>query len=152
MTMNLIDRVGTWASSLCALHCCAMPFLIGVLPILGVSFLATNEFEWTMIAIAGVLGGYGAYAGFRFHQRLAAIALFTIGILTLISNRIVIAATTTEACCVLHAAPEEGLPFQVFPAVVGGLLVASSHVVNHHLCKNCKECTSDSCDNDHSVG
>lgn len=145
MIMNWIDRAGTCASSLCAVHCCAMPFLIGILPVLGVGFLATSWFEWFMIAVAGLLGGYGAVSGFRTHQKSTAVLLFATGILMLISNRIVHAATSTEACCALHDVSQEGIPLQVLPSVVGGVLVASSHIVNQYLCKNCEKCDNYSC-------
>ena len=53
-------RLGTMAalvSSICAVHCLATPFLVGVLPLLGLGFVAEAWFEWAMLAVAAVIVG-----------------------------------------------------------------------------------------------
>lgn len=144
--MNVwIDRTGTIASSLCAIHCCVMPFLLGALPLIGAGFLATNSFEWFMISIAAVLGSIGAYTGFRIHKNFTAILLLSFGLFMMVTNRVVHASSTGDACCNLHTASQDGIPWQVLPSVIGGVLVASSHVVNQHLCKECQFCDEEGC-------
>ncbi len=140
-----LDRTGAFASSLCAVHCCVMPFAIGILPLVGVGFLATSGFEWFMIALAAIVGGIGSLTGFRIHRNYTAILLFSFGVFMLVTNRVVHAATGIDACCSLHAATQDGLPWQVLPSVIGGVLVASSHIANQHLCKQCPQCDEDGC-------
>ncbi|MCE7933359.1 MAG: MerC domain-containing protein [Chlorobi bacterium CHB2] len=55
-TSQLLGRLGLSASTICAIHCMAMPFLLGVLPTLGLGFLASGWFELAMIGISVVLG------------------------------------------------------------------------------------------------
>lgn len=136
--------MGLYASSLCALHCCIMPFLIAVTPLIGFKFLASNEFEWLMISLAGLLGGIGTFTGFWMHQNRSAIILFCVGIFTLVSNQIVHATTNLDACCSLHSTNQEVAAWTMFPPVIGGILIASSHIVNQHLCKQCETCNNES--------
>ena len=58
----LADRLGATASFLCAIHCAALPFVLAVLPLLGLSFLADHRFErgFVMFACALALTALGA--------------------------------------------------------------------------------------------
>lgn len=40
-----LDRIGIIVSCACAVHCAAVPLLIGVLPLLGSSFIADERAE-----------------------------------------------------------------------------------------------------------
>src|SRR6478672_8405035 len=51
----IADRFGATASFLCAIHCALLPFVIAVLPALGLAFLADHRFERGFIAFASVL-------------------------------------------------------------------------------------------------
>ncbi|HXD83673.1 MAG TPA: MerC domain-containing protein, partial [Rudaea sp.] len=44
------DRLGAAASLLCAVHCAALPFVLALLPALGLGFLANHGFERAFIA------------------------------------------------------------------------------------------------------
>jgi len=37
-----LDKLGIWVSSLCALHCLALPVLVPLLPLIGSSFFCTS--------------------------------------------------------------------------------------------------------------
>ena len=45
-TINL-DKLGMTASLTCAVHCMAMPLVITILPYVGLSFIASEGFEYT---------------------------------------------------------------------------------------------------------
>ena len=51
------DWLGIGASVLCAIHCAAMPFVVGLLPLIGLSFLADPAFQGVqkLQAFGGVL-------------------------------------------------------------------------------------------------
>ncbi|MEO7072934.1 MAG: MerC domain-containing protein, partial [Rhodanobacter sp.] len=51
------DRVGATASFLCAVHCAALPFVLALLPFVGLGFLADHRFERGFVLFACVLGG-----------------------------------------------------------------------------------------------
>lgn len=139
-----IDRIGVLTSSFCAVHCLLMPLLIGVLPLMSLNVFMSYEFEWFMIGIAGVIGSMGVTTGYRVHTRFSAVILFAFGIFILVTNR-VYASTTGAPCCDIHSVPEESNYFPVMLSVIGGGLVASSHIVNQYLCKQCSSCNRASC-------
>jgi hypothetical protein len=45
-TSARLDSIGITASTLCAIHCAAMPLLFTSLPLLGLGFLANAWVEW----------------------------------------------------------------------------------------------------------
>ena len=78
------DWLGVGASVLCAIHCAAMPFVVGFLPLLGLSFLADPSFHQWMVAICLALALLAFVPGWRRHHRLAPalIGLAGLGLIT----------------------------------------------------------------------
>jgi len=62
------DRVGATASLICALHCAALPFLLAVLPTLGLSWLADHLFERIFIASASAFALTVLIRAYRVHR------------------------------------------------------------------------------------
>jgi hypothetical protein len=80
---HAVDRVGATASLLCAIHCAALPFLLAILPALGLGFLASHGFERGFIAFASVLALTMAAVGYRRHRIASAFVLLVPGLLLL---------------------------------------------------------------------
>lgn len=120
------------ASTICAIHCVAMPFALSFLPLVGVSFLAHGTFELVMIAIALVIGTLSLGSSYRIHGRLNPILMMASGVTILIFN------------FVGHEA-HGGLVETLHPylAGLGGLMVAAAHRVNMKLCASCEVCVHD---------
>ena len=78
------DWLGVGASVLCAIHCAAMPFVVGFLPLLGLSFLADPSFHKWMVGICLALALLAFVPGWRRHHRLAPtiIGLGGLGLIT----------------------------------------------------------------------
>lgn len=115
---QLVDRVGAGASLLCAIHCAVLPFVLVMLPFVGLGFLANDTFERGFVWFASVLALFALTRGFRRHQQplplviaLSGIALLTLGVSGLMAHSAV-AHSIVVSC--------------------GGLLLASAHVVNLH--------------------
>jgi hypothetical protein len=62
-----LDVVGASASFLCAVHCAAMPFVLPVLALAGLEFLASHELDFAFVAGAIVLGLVAVIRGWRHH-------------------------------------------------------------------------------------
>ena len=92
---NLRDGLGLAASVLCAIHCAAMPFVIGFLPLLGLSFLADPAFHQWMVAICLGLALLAFVPGWRRHHRWTPTVIGLVG-LSLISFA---AFAGPEDCC-----------------------------------------------------
>ena len=117
--VRLADRFGATASFLCAIHCAALPFVVAVLPALGLGFLADHEFEALFVLFACCLASTTILLGRRRHGdgRAAALLVPAVGLL------IVGVAVDFAAKPLLHAAL----------VCLGGSLLALAHVVNLRL-------------------
>ncbi len=123
---NRLDRLGAAASLTCAAHCAAMPLLIGLLPLVGLGFLAKEQTEW---ALAGLSIGVGSlslipsYA--RKHRQWRPLLLFAFGASLIIVVRLLV---------------EEDSRLEAPAMTLGALLIACAHMVNQRLCRSCADC------------
>lgn len=113
---TLVDRVGATASMLCAVHCVLLPFVLALLPLLGLEFLAGHTFERVFVACAAALASGSILTGYWRHRRPQALFLMVPGIVLLVFG----IAISLDVHVVIHTVS----------VVSGGLLVASAHVTN----------------------
>ena len=114
---HVADRVGAVASFLCAVHCAALPFVIAVLPALGLSFLADHKFERIFIAFASCLALTALIRGYRRHH-IARPLYFVVPGLALLW----IGAWVFDS--------EDALALHATLVAMGGCCVAFAHVLN----------------------
>lgn len=132
-TGEKLDRAGVTASFLCAIHCAVMPFIITVLPLLGLGFLASEPVEWALLACSAVLGTLSLCVGFREHKRRRVFGVLGLALAFLVAGRI------------FH---EHHLDWWgPILMVLGGLTMMSAHVFNRTLCRSCRACNSHGCCN-----
>lgn len=126
VAVDKLDKVGATASLMCAIHCAAMPLLVTLLPLVGLSFLADNRVEWALVALSALMGVTSLCFGFREHRSRRAFAYLGIGIGMLAVGRIL----------------EDNLhsPWGVAIVVLGGVTLASAHLINRRLCQSCRTC------------
>ncbi len=110
------DRLGATASFLCAIHCAALPFVIALLPVIGLGFLADHRFEEVFVAFACMLATAALVSGFRRHRRRLPLVLALPGLVLLVLG-----------VTFLH---NGSLLTHSILVTCGGLLVASAHFVN----------------------
>ena len=125
---TLVDRVGATASLLCAVHCMLLPFVLALLPLIGLEFLAGHTFERIFVACAALLASASILTGYRRHRHSQALFLMVPGIALLLFG----VAINLDVHVVIHTAS----------VVTGGLLVASAHVTNlvlthRYRCADC---------------
>ncbi|MGO4699999.1 MerC domain-containing protein [Dyella sp. 2RAB6] len=113
---RIADRIGATASFLCAIHCAALPFVLALLPLLGLGFLADHRFERAFVLFACVLALVSLLSGYRRHRRVLPLRLALPGL----------------ALLVLGVTVAEGYSIGVHSVLVtcGGLLVAAAHFIN----------------------
>jgi hypothetical protein len=114
------DRIGATASFLCAVHCAALPFVIAILPALGLSFLADHRFERIFIACASCLALAALIRGYRRHRVASALYFAGVGLVLLWSGAWLFDAERTLG---VHATL----------VTLGGCAVAFAHVLNLRL-------------------
>ncbi|MGH8190211.1 MAG: MerC domain-containing protein [Rhodanobacteraceae bacterium] len=128
----IVDRVGATASLLCAVHCALLPFVLALLPLIGLEFLAGHTFERVFVACAAALASASLLTAYRRHRRPHALFLMLPGIILLLCG----VGVDLDVHVLLHTVA----------VVCGGVLVASAHVTNlvlahRHHCATCAHAT-----------
>lgn len=113
------DRIGAFLGFACAVHCIAVPLLFAVLPTLGLGFLADEAFDLTIVVIASLCALVGARTGWRAHHDVRVVLAFGLAIALLVSG---------------HAVGEESAAGRL-PSVIGGIVLAVTHLANLRLSK-----------------
>lgn len=113
------DRFGATASFICAVHCALLPFVIAVLPALGLGFLADHGWERGFIVFASCLALATVGLGFRRHRRRLALAILLPGVALLLTGALI----DFDHSALLHA----------LLVSCGGTLVAVAHFTNLRL-------------------
>jgi hypothetical protein len=112
----MADRLGATASFLCAVHCAALPFVLALLPALGLGFLADHSFERGFITFATVLALWSIGSSYRRHRRLRTWLLLLPGLVLLWGGA--------------FAADGYGIAVHAALVAIGGLLLSSAHLAN----------------------
>lgn len=114
------DRVGATASFLCALHCAALPFVLALLPAIGLGFLADHTFEHWFIAFATTLALTMLIRGYGRHREWFALAVLLPGLVLLWIGGFLVE-------------PEVSAMGHAVLVALGGSAVAAAHVINLRL-------------------
>ncbi|MFK7929383.1 MAG: MerC domain-containing protein [Myxococcota bacterium] len=124
-TTGWMDRFGGLASLTCAVHCGLLAFAPAALTLLGLEVLEAEVLEWAFFAFALCFAGLAAALGFRTHHNFWVMGAFVAGIGLLVVARL------TEALSVFDGGP--------VLAILGGLVLVGSHLVNTAQIKACQQ-------------
>jgi hypothetical protein len=120
-----LDTLGITASTLCIIHCMAMPFVIGMLPFLGWQFLEGKTAHHVLAAFVITFALTAVVPGYFKHKRREVLAAMLVGL-----------------GCVLYAtfAPANILPENLeLPLItMGNIILVATHWRNRSLslCKH----------------
>jgi len=117
----LYDRIGVFASSLCAVHCILMPWVIMAMPIVAGTFFTNPAVENIFVGISISLAAFCGYRGCRRHGKWFIMVPFILGSIVLFGARL-----TAPAICCLDDISWSHASASAF----GGMLLASSHYLN----------------------
>lgn len=116
-----LDRLGITASTLCAIHCAAVPFLLTFLPLWGLGFLADEKVEIFMIILSLCLGIWSMSSSYRkLHQKVMPSIILIAGF-SLIAMGHFSGITQLEPILI----------------PLGGFTIASAHFINLRLVRSC---------------
>ncbi len=130
-----LDKAGATAAFVCAVHCAVMPFIITVLPLLGLGFLSSEPVEWGLLACSAVLGTLSLCVGFREHKSRRVFGVLGLALALLVAGRMLHEH---------HIGEHLGGWGPVF-MVLGGLTMMGAHLLNRLLCRSCRACSSHGC-------
>jgi len=123
-----LDRLAIVGSTLCALHCIAMPVILSVFPSSFTIFFQDERFHQLMVWFVIPSSLIAVFIGCRQHKDL----------------KVLIGASLGLAIIVLTALfghdylGEQG---EKIATVIGAILLAASHIRNYKLCR--KNCAND---------
>lgn len=115
-----LDNIGMTASTLCAIHCAAVPVFFTSLPLLGLGFLANPWVEWTMILFALVIGVWSIGSAYHQYRKSWPLIVLGAGFALIIGGHVFI-HNWVEAVIV----------------PIGGLMIATAHYLNYKLAGAC---------------
>ena len=118
-----LDQVGAGLSFACALHCILTPVVGATLPLLGLSFLASEMTEIVLLSFAMILAIGSLCWGFRLHKSSRVFLPLGAAVGVIVTGRL-FAEDTAEIVLV----------------VAGAVLLATSHRLNWLLCRTCLDC------------
>lgn len=119
------DRVGMWASLLCAVHCALLPLALAALPALGLTAFDVIDIDGALAIVATLLGIAMMLLGYRRHRSRWGWALLIPGLILIWLN------TFTH----LH---DHSISHAVMMCL-GGLMIASAHFLNVRLGQSCHD-------------
>lgn len=139
--LGRLDLVGSLLSTLCAIHCLAMPFVAGLLPMVGLTFLGDRAFERAACVAMTALATFCLVTGCRQHRRWWLLSLLGAGASLTLGTQFLFAAGTSTACTKTCCA--EGVNWtQALVMFTGGGLIAASHVLNLIFGRACGCCSN----------
>jgi hypothetical protein len=122
------DALGMSASLICAIHCAVLPVFLTSLPIFGFELIHNEVFENIMIVLAGIIGFYSLFHGWKkHHHRKAPLLTFTAGLILLL----------------LKEQAHNQFLLYLIPAVT---LILTAHFLNYRFCRNANHCHAEDCD------
>lgn len=127
-----VERLGAAASFACAVHCAALPILIGAGAGGAVSWLNHRPVEWGLVLLAAVVGTVSAWRGFKSHGNRAVA-------FTLVTAALGLVALTAQHSFDVGAHAEHDHGLAALSAVCG-VALAFSLFVNKRLCRKCTTC------------
>jgi uncharacterized membrane protein YfcA len=110
------DIAGFWTSMLCAIHCSALPLLLAFGASGSLSWLHNHMLDWIIIGLGLIIAIYSLLGDYlNNHRHKLPLVMATMGFVSLFVGMI----------------DHQG--WMLVFSVCGGLMVASSHIVNHRL-------------------
>ncbi|ADV84863.1 hypothetical protein AciPR4_4115 [Terriglobus saanensis SP1PR4] len=122
------DRLGTWTSALCLVHCALAPVLLSGSAVAAHCLPSEEHTHRSLAVLVAALGAIALLYGFRRHRRWQVLGLMAGGL----------------GCIAFAAFCGETLPShaaEVLVTMLGSLLMVAAHRRNHTFCRSCI-CTS----------
>ncbi|MFZ4506712.1 MAG: MerC domain-containing protein [Fimbriimonas sp.] len=131
LTKLNVDRLGTVASALCAVHCALTGLAFGLLSVIGLDFLGSTTAEIIFIGVTLTIGTYAVIHGIRKHHSVVPAAIFSAGLAGILFVHFGLGEHGHETLAGTVLSVSAGCCFILF------------HVVNHRLTQACAcgECT-----------
>ncbi len=122
------DRLGTWTSALCVVHCLLAPVLLSFSAVVAHLLPAEESIHRSLALLVAAFGAIALISGFRRHRRALVLLLMLCGL----------------GCIAGSAWFGDRLPSHAVEVAItfcGSGLMIAAHRLNHTFCKSC-QCSS----------
>lgn len=126
-----LDKIGIYASVLCAIHCAITPMIVVLFPVLFISLFISEIFEWILLFSAFLVGISSLCMGFKKHKSYKGFPFLACGFILLAIGKIYHNHNFLNEFNYLNLL-----------MVLGGLLISLSHFINNKLCNTCVKCNN----------
>lgn len=131
--LHRLDVTGSALSTLCAIHCMAMPLVAATLPLWGLSLLGSRGWEQFTSSTMVSLAAFCLWQGCRRHGRWWLLAVLGLGATVVLGTQFFWADSgCRDACCAVRTDWKEAAFM-----FAGGLAIATAHVLNLHYRRKC---------------
>ena len=104
------------------------------LPVFGLEILQNKTFEYLMIGLAGLIGTYALYHGWKkHHHKILPLVIFLTGLLLLVLKEIFVSA-------------------ELWLLIPAATFIISAHFLNFRYCRLANHCHASDCDHEHLLG
>lgn len=132
-----VDKLGVFASALCAVHCVVTALALGLLSATGLSFLDSPLMDALFVGTAVVVGGIAVWHGKRIHRSFVPAVIFTLGIASILVGHFG-----------FDHGDESRSGIGTIFSVLGGLAVVAFHLLNWRLQRDRKCCHEAHCNHE----
>ena len=127
MVQIVLDRIAILLSSICAIHCVALPIVAGLVPLLGPALnhgQGMHEFWFHQFILLFVfpVSVFALFAGYRCHRNRTPVVLGVIGL-----GLLIMTALSAETLIQYHIIPHHG---ETVLTMTGGVIHAIGHIFN----------------------
>lgn len=133
----ILDKIGVFASTACAIHCILSGFAMGLLSVLGATGFASGRVEFGFLVTAATFGLWAAISGFKKHGSWLPPFLFTFGMFMILWRTIVIDNHNLECLLGAHQHLHTPSVLSVAASIIGGSALVIFHIKNMKLAHDC---------------
>jgi hypothetical protein len=134
--MHVLDRVGTVASAICAVHCLITGVALGLLSYVGLGFFGSVTTDLVFLGVAVLVGAVAIRHGVSKHHSYKPALIFVLGL--------VLIGVGHYGFSHSHDAGESRNVFGTIFSILGGLCFVGFHIANFLLQRkcNCNHCST----------
>ena len=124
-----LDKVGAFASAVCAIHCLLSGLALGVLSVVGMGFIGSTTTDIIFLTVTLSVASLAIITGIRRHGSWRPALIFLAGVISIVISHFVLDHESKDVMTRMMT---------TFFAVAGGVLLVSFHVLNLRLQQQCR--------------
>ncbi len=124
-----LDKVGAYASAICAVHCVLTGLAFGLLSVVGLGFIGSPTAEIAFIGVTLSVGTLAVVHGVRKHHSAIPALFYVAGLSALLISHFAFPHVHKEGV-------EDNLSAHLFSAL-GGICLVTFHILNQRKANQC---------------